>query len=721
LDCESNPLRRTGLEHVELADDGGRLEYGDGDLTRAQQRLQMIPFDPHVGVIAAVAVRAGIIVAILAARHRRELVRQIAFGGSALASAITGLTGAAVLGTGNPVHGVLFVHGASGFSFAYSVDALSAWFLVVLSVVAAPIAFFSIGYARHAPLSQRSVFLGIAFNVLLHTLEFVFVAADVIGFLFAWELMTLSAAALVATEHESRPNRRAAYLYLVMSHVGTGAIIAAFFTLVSASHSLSFSTLLAGGVIAGPVRDAVFLLFFIGFGVKAGIIPLHLWLPDAHPAAPSSISALMSGVLIKTGIYGIVRFAAFGLGTPTFAWGVLILVGGSISAVLGVLYALMQHDLKRLLAYHSIENIGIILLGLGAGMMAVAAGHPALAAMGIAAALYHVLNHAVFKGLLFLSAGSVVMATGTRHIEEFGGLLRRMPWTGAFFLIGALAISGLPPLNGFASEWLTFQALLYGFRASTDPLVHFLFPVAGALLALTSALAATCFVKAFGISFLALPRSQEAADAQEVSAVMLVPQACLAALCIVLGLFPGVVIAALTTVMTTLPGVQPPPEMVRGALGMAAAAGPFATVTPAALGLALMGGLGCAAALVALTRVGAAVRRAPTWGCGGTLTSRTEYTATAFSKPLMIVFRAVYRPTREVDALANVSPYFTDEVRYRVEIEPTFERYVYGPLTRTVLRMAERMKMLQAGSLHAYLGYVMALVLTLVLLVWWRS
>ncbi len=674
-----------------------------------------------VGVPVAVAIRLGIIATIFLVLRRRELVRQIAFGGSAIASAFTGLTAAAVLRTGVPIHGLLFVHGASGFSLGYSVDLLSAWFLVVLSVLAVPIALFSIGYARHAPLNQRSVFLGIAFNVLLCAVELVFVANDVIAFLFAWELMTLATAALVATEHESRANRLSAYLYLVMSHVGTGALMAAFFTLAAASRSVSFSSLLTGDVVSGPLRDTIFLLFFLGFGVKAGIVPLHVWLPEAHPAAPSSISALMSGVLIKTGIYGLVRFGAFGLGLPRLSWGVLVLVVGGLSAVLGVLYALMQHDLKRLLAYHSIENIGIILLGVGAGMMALSSGQPALAAVGVAAGLYHVLNHAVFKGLLFLGAGSVVVATGTRQIEEFGGLLRRMPWTGAFFLIGALAISGLPPLNGFASEWLAFQALLYGFRASTEPLVHFLFPVAGALLALTSALAAACFVKAFGISFLAFPRSQAAADAREASSAMLLPQAFLAALCVALGVFPGVVLTVLSRVMVSLPGLEPPPEMVRGPLGMAATAGPFAAVTPGALGLALVGGLGAAAALVLATRIGRAIRRAPTWGCGGILTPRTEYTATAFSKPLMMIFRAVYRPTREVEALATVSPYFPQEVRYRVEIEPTFERYVYGPLTQTVLRIADRLKVLQAGSLHAYLGYVIALVLSLVLLVWWRS
>ncbi|MGH7340816.1 MAG: proton-conducting transporter membrane subunit, partial [Candidatus Rokuibacteriota bacterium] len=343
--------------------------------------------------------------------------------------------------------------------------------------------------------------------------------------------MTLATAALVVTEHEERASRRAAYLYLVMSHVGTGCLIGGFMTLASMSGSLAFATLLSGGVALPPAGIGLFSLFFLGFGVKAGIVPLHVWLPEAHPAAPTSISALMSGVLIKTGIYGMVRVCAFGLGTPHLSWGVLVVVVGGLSAVLGVLYALMQHDLKRLLAYHSIENIGIILLGLGAGMIGLAYGRGDLAAVGIAAGLYHVLNHAVFKGLLFLGAGGVVMATGTRQIEHFGGLLRRMPWTGLLFLVGAMAISGLPPLNGFASEWLTFQAFLFGFRRSAEPLVHLLFPVGGAVLALTTALAAACFVKAFGISFLALPRSGAAAEARESPAVMLVPQAFLAALC----------------------------------------------------------------------------------------------------------------------------------------------------------------------------------------------
>jgi hydrogenase-4 component B len=424
-------------------------------------------------------------------------------------------------------------------------------------------------------------------------------------------------------------------------------------------------------------------------------------------------------VLIKTGIYGIMRVCAFGLGTPPLSWGILVVMLGGLSAVLGVLYALMQHDLKRLLAYHSIENIGIILLGLGAGMMALATGRGELAAIGVAASLYHVLNHAVFKGLLFLGAGGVVMSTGTRQLEEFGGLLRRMRWTGLFFLIGAMAISGLPPLNGFASEWLTFQAFLYGFGLSPDPLVHFLFPIGGALLALTTALAAACFVKAFGIGFLALPRSPAAAEAHESPAVMLLPQASLALMCLGLGLFPGLVLRVLDGVLASLPGVRPRADLAPDALALAVGRGTFDHVVPVLLGIAVVCGLALATALV--TRAGVAVRRVPTWGCGGELTARTEYTATAFSKPLMMIFRAVYRPTRQVEALADVSPYFPQEVRYHAHIEPTFERYVYEPLVRAVLRTAQGMRVLQAGSLHAYLAYVIVLVVSLVLLVWWSS
>ena len=286
----------------------------------------------------------------------------------------------------------------SGLSLGYRVDGLSAWFLMVLAVLAVPVAVYSLAYAATPRLSKRSVFLGVMFNVLVGAVETVFAAGDALTFLGAWEVMTLATAALVITEHEERASRRAAYLYLAMSHLATGCLIAGFLTLASTSSTLSFSTLLSGAPTAGSTRTVLFALFLVGFGVKAGIVPLHVWLPEAHPAAPTSISALMSGVLIKTGIYGLVRVCAFGLGTPLLLWGVVVVVIGGLSALLGVLYALMQHDLKRLLAYHSIENIGIILLGLGAGMMGLAYGRSDVAALGVAASLFHVLESRGLQG-----------------------------------------------------------------------------------------------------------------------------------------------------------------------------------------------------------------------------------------------------------------------------------------------------------------------------------
>jgi hydrogenase-4 component B len=665
------------------------------------------------------AVRLGSIALTLGFARSPTVSRWVAFGGSLIASVLTGALAWTVLATGGPVGGELVWHAASGVHLGFVVDRLSAWFLLVLALLAAPIAIYSLGYVAHGALGRRSAFVGVSFSVLIAAVEMVFVADGVIVFLFAWELMTLASTALVATEHESTESRRAAFLYLVMSHVATGCLIGGFLLVSSFTGSLDLPRLASGGSLSGRTRDLVFALFFTGFGIKAGVIPLHVWLPEAHPAAPSNVSAVMSAVMIKTGIYGLLRICAFGLGPPALSWGVVVLLCGGASAILGVLYALMQHDLKRLLAYHSIENIGIILLGLGAGMMALSTGRAELAAVGIAASLYHVLNHAVFKGLLFLGAGGVVMATGTRNIEEMGGLAKRMRWTALFFLVGAAAISGLPLLNGFVSEWLLFQARLFGFHLSPEPLVRFLFPVAGALLALTTALAAACFVKAFGITFLALPRGEGAEKAHESPWVMLGPQAFLAGMCFVLGLAPGWVLGVLQGVTASLPGVRPAPEMVRGLFAIAPGPGHFDHLKPPLVALPVLLVVGLVSALFLGVRY--AVRRAPTWGCGGELSARTEYTATAFSKPLMMIFGAIYRPTREVSRVEEVSPYFPSAVRYRAQIEPTFERFVYGPLMRGVLGAAERMKVIQAGSLHAYLAYVMALVVTLVVLLWWRG
>jgi hydrogenase-4 component B len=673
--------------------------------------------EPAAWLLLAAAIRLTCVAAALALRSRPCASRWAAFGGSVAASLVTGGVGLLGFGTGISVQGRLIGHAASGLTLGYALDALSGFFLLVLAMLGIAVAVYSIGYFSHAS-PGRTAFVGAAYNVLLGSVEMLLTAGGVFSFLLAWELMTLATAALVATEHEHAPARRAAFLYLAMSHVGTGCLIAGFFMLGSGGSSLAFTGMLGPGAVPLASRDGVFLLFLAGFGVKAGVIPLHIWLPEAHPAAPSPISALMSGVLIKTGIYGIFRVCVAGLGVPPLAWGGLVLTVGAVSMLLGVLYALMQHDLKRLLAYHSIENIGIILVAAGVGMISMSIGQPGLATLALAASLLHALNHALFKGLLFLGAGGVVAATGTRNIEHMGGLARRMPWTAGFFLLGAMAISGLPFLNGFVSEWLVFQSLLLGFHTSSDSFVRLAFPIGGALLGLTTALAAACFVKAFGITFLALPRGPGAAAARESSGLMLAPQAALALACVAIGLFPGPVIAPLARVAGGLVGPAPAPGLVADLFRIAPLPGAFDGLSLPLAALALALALALAAVLAA--RAGFARRPAPTWGCGGELTAEAEYTATAFSKPLMLIFGAIYRPMREVRAI-ETAPYYAREVRYRAEVEPTFERFVYRPLTRGVLRAAERMRVIQAGSLHAYLGYVMALVLVLVVFLWWQG
>jgi hydrogenase-4 component B len=351
-------------------------------------------------------------------------------------------------------------------------------------------------------------------------------------------------------------------------------------------------------------------------------------------------------------------------------------------------------------------------------MISISIGRPGLAVLALAASLLHVLNHALFKGLLFLGAGGVVAASGTRQIERMGGLGRRMPWTSAFFLLGAMAISGLPFLNGFVSEWLVFQSLLLGFHTSTDTFVRLAFPIGGALLGLTTALAAACFVKAFGMTFLALPRGEGATEARESGWLMLAPQAALALPCVAIGLLPGPVVALLARLAERLVGAPPAPGLVANLWQIAPAPGAFDRLSLPLAALAFALAFGLAAVLAALAAF--ARRPVPTWGCGGALTAEAEYTATAFSKPLMLIFAAIYRPTREVSTL-ETARYYASEVRYRAEVEPTFERFVYRPLTRSVLGLATRMRFIQAGSLHAYLGYVMALVLFLVILLWWRG
>src|SRR3989449_4630906 len=472
--------------------------------------------------------------------RRERLANVFSFGAASLSALVGLLAGLFFLagGIGTPAPQWELLPALNPYiRFSARLDPLGAFFLLIVSLLGFALSTYSLGYVKGFFGRKNVGVLGAVFNALLLATSLVFVADNLWLFLIAWEIMALTAYCLVSFEHEQPETRDAGVLYFIMSHIDAGCIILGFLLLFQTSGDYSFDSLRGLGAKMSPGRrDAAFLLFLIGFGVKAGIVPLHIWLPAAHPVAPSNVSALMSGVLIKTGIYGMTRVFFDFLGTPPNWWGVTVLAIGTISAVLGVLYALMEHDLKRLLAYHSIENIGIILMGLGAALMFLHTNHPLLATLALIAGLYHTINHAIFKALLFLGAGAILHTTHTRNMEEMGGLIKRMPKTAFYFLIGAVAISALPPLNGFVSEWLTYQSLLQGF-GTTRSLIRLMLPFSGAMLALTSALAAACFVKAFGITFLAQPRSEHAAQAHEAVPTMLLGQAILTAACVFLGLF----------------------------------------------------------------------------------------------------------------------------------------------------------------------------------------
>jgi hydrogenase-4 component B len=585
-----------------------------------------------------------------------------------------------------------------------------------LAILSLAVSVYSFGYLRPMEHTRNLGALAFFYNSLLLGLAVVFTAANAFFFLSAWEVMAVSAFCLVAFEHEKAETRRAALVYIIMSHAGTAMILAAFLLLAAFAGGTDFATFhLLATKLPLAQQGTVFLLFFVGFGVKAGIVPLHIWLPDAHPVAPSNVSALMSGIVIKCGIYGMARVFFDFFGPPPLWTGTVVLAVGVVTALVGVLYALQEHDLKRLLAYHSIENIGIIVMGFGAALMFRTLGHQNLAAIAMVGALFHTMNHAIFKGLLFLAAGSVVQSVHTRNMEKMGGLIRRMPGTALFFLIGAIAISGLPPLNGFVSEWLTYQALLAGF-GTTHSLTRLMFPIAGALLALTAALAAACFVKAFGIPFLALPRSEAAATAQEAEPTMRGAMALLAAACFVLGLGAPWVIPAFDPITQQALGVAVSPLLVSHGIALQAGTAQSGTVSPAGIALVFLVLAGTTFLLVKRRLRHAAVTTGPTWDCGlPGLTSDNEYTATAFSKPLRLIFSAFYRPNREIRPEYDVSPYYPSVIRFESGIEATFEKRLYDPLKEWIFRLSRRMLAIQAGSIHAYLAYIFVTLILLLL------
>ncbi len=557
------------------------------------------------------------------------------------------------------------------------------------------------------------------FNGFLGGMSLVTTAGNVFTFLFAWELMALTSYFLVMTEPEHPETREAGLWYAAMAHVALILLLPMFLLMAPRADATTFADLRLGAKALSPLaRNGVFLLAFVAFGSKAGVVPLHVWLPRAHPAAPSHVSALMSGVMIKLGIYGLLRVTLDFLGAGPAWWGALVLVAGSASALAGVLYALAENDLKRLLAYSSVENVGVILLGVGAGLVLQSYGFPALALVGFGAALLHTINHGVFKSLLFLAAGTVLHETQTRNMEQLGGLVKVMPQTAALFFVAAAAAAALPPLNGFASEWMIFQALLAG-AGTPQPTAAIGAPLAVGVLALTSGLAAACFVKAFGITFLAMPRSDRAAQAQDGHWSARAVMAVLAAACVALGWTAPRVAAMTYGVIGAVSPLTAPTGPAGAAQAWLTAPNGIARVSPVLITL-LVGAVIVATAAVLRSR-GLTLRRADTWGCGRLhQTPRMEYTSSAFAEPLRRIFSELYRPSEDLSVSVHAdSPYFVRSITYRTQVVPWFEQALYDPLLGGVRRVAGWVRRLQGGSVHLYLLYVATALVCALAAAWW--
>lgn len=587
-------------------------------------------------------------------------------------------------------------------------DALAGFFLVVIGLVTFAVGLYGPAYVRgleqgRDPLPVLGGFTGLFLTGML----IVVLADNAFVFMVAWEAMSLSSYFLVAFHHENAANRRAAFLYLLMAHVGALTILLGYGVLAAFGGDFSFDAMRAGE-LSFAWASVAFGLAFVGFGMKAGLVPLHVWLPEAHPVAPSHISALMSGVMLKVAVYGFMRFVFDLIGDVYWQWGVVVLVVGSITALMGVLYALMQHDLKRLLAYHSVENIGIIFIGLGLALTFLATGHPIPGILAFVAALYHTINHALFKSLLFLGAGAILHSTNERDIDNMGGLLRRMPWTGFFFLIGCISISALPPFNGFVSEWLTFQSALQAWQLDSGVL-RSLLPVSAAMLALTGALAAACFVKVYGVAFLGQARSRRVRRARPVPFGMRLGQGVLAFLCLIFGVFPTFIVAILQAVPAQILGQSLPQATSQGWLWLTPVAPEVASYSAPLVALLLL-----VLMLVAIWawRRGAVrrVRRCDAWDCGfAPPNARMQYTAAAFAQPIRRVFGLLFHIEEEVVRDED------GKSRYRLSVQDRAWGLIYTPLARLVESSARIVVRLQSGSVRLYLGWTF---ITLLVLLW---
>lgn len=649
---------------------------------------------------AGILVVSGLLAAVLSRSGR--LSQGIALAGVWIASALALQPVIACIGNGAALSLKCGWNVPWG-SFNLSLDGLSAFFLIPIIILSPLTALYGVRYLSHAGKPLGAVWF--FFNTLVASMIVLVAANNGMVFLMAWEVMAMSSFFLVMFDHEHLRVRKAGWIYLVATHIGT-AFLLAFFALMGAyAGSLDFERI-AGTAFSPVTAGTLFVLALIGFGTKAGFIPLHVWLPEAHPAAPSHVSSLMSGVMIKMGIYGLLRALTL-LGNPPAVWGWTLVVVGAVSGILGVAFALAQHDLKRLLAYHSVENIGIITLGIGTGLLGVAWHEPSLALLGFGGGILHVLNHAVFKGLLFLGAGSVVYGGGSLDIDRCGGLLKRMPWTGVTFLIGAAAISGLPPLNGFISEFFIYSA---GFQGALTGSANAVMLAAVILvsLALIGGLAAACFTKCFGIVFLGEPREKDNNRIHEVPAAMRWPMAILAAICLGIGLSAAWVMRLVEPAVSVMSGyIYTAQPVVTG------------TTVRLAGGISMVFG-----ALIALTLVLVFIRRSlprakdehadETWGCGYVRpTPRMQYTASSFAAPLTDLFATCLGTNQSGEGVRGFFPKHASFASHTPDIA---REKLFKPLFLIIDRIIAPARKLQHGGIHLYVFYIF--ITLIVLLVW---
>jgi hydrogenase-4 component B len=624
--------------------------------------------------------------------------------GMVLVAAVAYLCGLSVGWLSPAVSGLLADWGWGSYSLV--ADGWSAAFLVITGLAGFIISLYALDYAKAYRGNGLRALTGL-WNLFLGSMVLVLAAGDAFTFMLAWEVMALVSFLLVNHESRKKGTVKAAYQYMVMTHLGTAAILAAFYLLGSASDSLAFADL-ARNTLEGPLRHAAFGAAFIGFALKAGLMPLHVWLPNAHPAAPSHVSALMSGVMLKMAVYGFGRFIFYFLGMQVLAYGVIVLLVGLISAFLGVLYATMAKDMKRILAYSSVENMGIIFATFGCGMLLVQTGHGVMALVAFAAVLVHSLSHSLMKALLFMSAGAVMHATGTKNVELLGGLAKRMPWTAAFTLVGAMSLSSLPFTSGLIGEWMALQSFItLGWQTGTQEM-RLLVILAFILLGLTGALALGCFVRLYGVVFLGRRRSSLVLRAQEMPFFMLLGMGLEAVLIVGLGIFPvplvGLMTNALSGAVLSLPLTNVWAVVWNGTGNLVDPAA-FSCYNP--LLLLLLALVVTAALAMALEGPGVLVRRDVTWNCGTVPTRRQQYTATGFSKPLRRAFDRILRPRRERVFLHKEHAYFGRRVQYNLFIPDQFTERLYVPVQRLMIGLSSWLRLLQQGNVRLYIGYIM--------------